>query len=132
MFEVMFVRVQITNNGISSAVGAIINTPESVKTSIHVLLHNLLNISVFKPAIFISLAIINGFVIRFLLFRKHGERSPLGLVFLFAFTIAIMAFSSITSSVRFLQILYAAISVITTGYTLYQVVEHSVKTENYI
>jgi hypothetical protein len=128
----MFVRVQITNNGISSAVGAIINTPESVKTSIHALLHNLLNISVFKPAIFISLAIINGFVIRYLLFRKHGERSPLGPVFLFAFTIAIMAFSSITSSVRFLQILYTAISVITTGYTLYQVVEHSVKTENYI
>ena len=132
MFEVMFVRVQVTNGGITSAVGAIINSDESVRISIKTLLHNLLNISVFKPAIFISLAVINGFVIRYLLFRKNNEKSPLSLIFLFFFTIILMAFSSINSSILFLQVIYTAVCVITTAYALYQVVEHSIKNENYI
>ncbi len=132
LFEVMFVRVQVTNNGITTAVGAIINTPESVKISITALLHNLLNISIFKPTIFISLTVINGFVLRHIFFRKSGEKYPLGTVFLFCFTLIITAFSSIVSSIKFLQVLYTIICVVATGYALYQVVEQSIKQENYI
>ena len=132
MFETLFIRVQISNNGITSAVGAIINSPESVKISIKTLLRSLLNISVFKSAIFISLTVINGFVLRHLLLRKKGEKSPLGLVFLLCFTMIVTAFSSVTSSITFMQTVYVIICILATGYALYHVIEYSVKNENYI
>ncbi len=132
LFEVMFVRVNVANNGVTSAVGAIINNSNAVELSIKALINNLLNVSVFKPAIFISLAVINGFALRYLFFRKKGEKSPLGLVFLFLFSIIMIAFSSLKSSINFLQVLYVTTCVLATGYALYNVIEHCVNTENYI
>ena len=132
MFEVMFIRIQISQNGVISAVGAIINSTESAKYSIDALIENIFYIGFFKPFVFISLTVINGFALRFLFYNKNGEQNPFGLIVLLVFSLVTIGFSSLTSSINFLQILYTVCTIIVTGFALYHVIENSIKTENYI
>lgn len=131
LVEIVFIRVQITDNGVVSAVGAIINNSESVKLSIEALIKNIPYLAVYKSALFMSIMVISGFALKHLMFKNYNYLTPLNLWLVMAFSLIVNAFSLLTPSIMFLRGLYIIFSILITLYVLFRVIDYSIKTENY-
>ncbi len=131
LVEIVFIRVQITNNGVVSAVGAIINNSDSVKISIKALIDNILYIAMYKTSLFILIMVISSFAIRNLMFRNENNLSAITLWLLIVFSVSINAFSLLNPSIKFLKILYMIFSISITSYLFLNVIDSSIKMENY-
>ena len=131
-FYDLFMRTEVTDGNVTQSLGAIINDSKFIKFSVRALVLDGFNIGLFKPFMFISLTIINGYAFKYISTKTNNRttNSMAGSLF-FPLTICLYSLSEFISSIPFLQLLYNAIALVVAIYSFIKIINFCIKNENY-
>ncbi len=132
LFYSLFIRMDVSDGNLTQSLGAIINSDNYINLSVKSLVYSVVNLSLFKPSIFILLSIINGFAFRFVSVKNsNGTVSGITGGLLYPLTLVVYLLTEFVSSISFMQAIYNTMALMLTVYTFYMVVNYCIKNENY-
>ena len=130
--ESLFISVKIMNESGFISLGAIVNGGKWEHNSIVKLLTTSHLNSIHLPLLLMLITIINGFTLRVTFFKNSlSDKRPFYMILLFLLTMVLCALASMKSPLFLFQLIYRAVSLIFALYTVYKIVDYSIKTETY-
>ena len=132
LFYSLFIRMDVSDGSLTHSLGAILNSDKYITSSIKSLVFSVVNLSLFKPSIFILLSIVNGFAFRFVSVKNlNGTVSGITGGLLYPLTLIVYLLTEFVSSISFMQAIYNTMALMLTVYLFYMVVNYCIKNENY-